>query len=136
MKIKKNQNTKLSPIKFNFKKQKKEEAFKNQRENKIEEPKIRYSEKIRKGNQNEIIKRKSEKRKIHKKGNALSKEAFRKALIEEDFLSEKKNILPFMKFLEQKELFGVFVEEERHDSNDFFHFLLMTNKFVEKELIP
>ena len=73
-------------------------------------------------------------RKLQKRENALSKKSFRRALLEEDFLTDKHNILPYMKFLEQKELFSVFMEKGRHKTNDFFHFLLMTNRFVEREL--
>lgn len=76
----------------------------------------------------------------------LSMREFKEALVHEDILNEKKVILPFLKYLENKEIFSHYFEEDFDSSSgkskknkiktthgEIFHFLLLTNKFMSSE---
>ena len=84
--------------------------------------------------------------KMSRSDNILAMEEFKQALINEDVFNDKRVILPFLKYLENKEIFAHYFEEDFDSSNDdirkgkikishgeIFHFLLLTNKFISEE---
>ena len=74
--------------------------------------------------------------------------AFKTALISEDILNDKSQILPFMKFMENNEIFEHFFEDEEDEKilsnlngkvgkashGETFHFLALTNKFMQQQM--
>ena len=77
--------------------------------------------------------------------NLLSMNEFKDGLVKEDILNQKKMILPFIKYLENKEIFSHYFDEDFNSSDsvvkgkmkvshgEIFHFLFLTNKFMGKE---
>ena len=88
----------------------------------------------------------SERYKISTVDNLLCMDEFKNALVEEDIFNKKSMILPFMKYLENEEVFSHYFEEDfpktsskgTNDSKpshgEIFHFLHLTNKFIDQSI--
>jgi hypothetical protein len=151
-KVQKSRKRSVSKGKTSSKGKNKKKAKKKTKKRKIKIKKIKEPKHTNISLQSNVVipdkSEQSKSSKISRSDNLLTMDEFKQALIHEDIFNEKKTILPFLKYLENKDIFSHYFEEDFEASRDsiiknknkiqishgeIFHFLLLTNKFMSKE---